>query len=66
MRLVDVLDYLVEKYGFQELGEKIKIRCFTHNPTLKSSLTFLRKTPWARAKVEELYIRTKERNTHDK
>jgi uncharacterized protein (DUF2132 family) len=64
VRLVDVLDYLVEKYGFQELGKRIKIRCFTHNPTLKSSLTFLRKTPWARSKVEEFYIRTKERNSN--
>mgnify|MGYP001104335969 CR=1 FL=1 len=63
--LVDVLDFLVKKYGFQELGERIKIRCFTHNPTLKSSLTFLRKTPWARTKVEELYIQTKEEDHND-
>ena len=65
VRLVDVLDFLVKKYGFQELGERIKIRCFTHNPTLKSSLTFLRKTPWARTKVEELYIQTKEEDHND-
>ncbi|AKP49775.1 VF530 family protein [Cyclobacterium amurskyense] len=63
IRLVDVLDYLVQKYGFKELGERIKIRCFTNNPTLKSSLTFLRKTPWAREKVEELYIMTKNRES---
>ncbi|MDO6436523.1 VF530 family protein [Cyclobacterium sp. 1_MG-2023] len=62
IRLVDVLDYLINEYGFQELGRRINIRCFTNNPTLKSSLTFLRKTPWAREKVEELYIKTKHRN----
>jgi uncharacterized protein (DUF2132 family) len=51
-----ILTRLVEKYGFEELGHMIKINCFTHDPSIKSSLTFLRKTPWARAKVEELYI----------
>ena len=45
-------------YGFDTLGELIKIKCFTDNPSIKSSLTFLRKTDWARKKVEELYIRT--------
>jgi len=63
IRLVDVLDYLVQKYGFPELGQRIKIRCFTNNPTLKSSLTFLRKTPWARERVEELYLKTKNRES---
>lgn len=47
---------LVENYGWERLGEKIRIKCFTHNPSIKSSLTFLRKTPWARTKVEQLYI----------
>jgi uncharacterized protein (DUF2132 family) len=46
---------LVENYGWERLGEKIKIRCFTHDPSIKSSLTFLRRTPWAREKVEQLY-----------
>lgn len=46
---------LVENYGWERLGEKIRIRCFNDNPSVKSSLTFLRKTPWARTKVEELY-----------
>ncbi|GAB2992270.1 VF530 family protein [uncultured Cyclobacterium sp.] len=64
IRLVDVLDYLINEYGFKELGRRINIRCFTNNPTLKSSLTFLRKTPWAREKVEELYIKTKQRNSN--
>jgi len=60
-RLVDVLDYLLEKYGWEGLGERINIRCFTHDPSINSSLKFLRKTDWARAKVEELYIRSKKR-----
>jgi len=49
---------LVSFYGFDTLGELIKIKCFTENPSVKSSLTFLRKTPWARQKVEALYIKT--------
>ncbi|AEL24170.1 VF530 family protein [Cyclobacterium marinum] len=65
IRLVDILDYLIHEYGFNELGQRINIRCFTNNPTLKSSLTFLRKTPWAREKVEELYIKTKHRNSNN-
>lgn len=57
IKLVDILEKLVAEYGFETLGEKINIRCFTHNPTIKSSLTFLRKTPWAREKVEQLYLK---------
>lgn len=57
VKLVDILEKLVAEYGFETLGEKINIRCFTHNPTIKSSLTFLRKTPWAREKVEQLYLK---------
>jgi len=53
-----ILEILVDFYGFNTLGELIKIKCFTDNPSIKSSLTFLRKTDWARKKVEELYIRT--------
>ena len=53
-----ILEILVNFYGFDTLGELIKIKCFTDNPSIKSSLTFLRKTDWARKKVEELYIRT--------
>ena len=56
--LQNMLDLLVKKHGFEYLGEKINIKCFTTNPTIKSSLTFLRKTPWARARVESLYIET--------
>jgi len=47
---------LVENYGWERLGEKINIRCFQENPSIKSSLTFLRKTPWARTKVEQLWL----------
>ncbi|MBA4277286.1 VF530 family protein [Flavobacterium sp.] len=53
-----ILEQLVDFYGFDTLGELIKIKCFTDNPSIKSSLTFLRKTDWARKKVEELYQRT--------
>ena len=53
-----ILEVLVEFYGFDTLGELIKIKCFNDNPSIKSSLTFLRKTDWARKKVEELYVST--------
>lgn len=51
-----IIEHLVERYGWTGLGERIEIRCFTHDPSLQSSLKFLRRTPWARAKVESLYI----------
>ena len=54
--LETILTELVEFYGFPELSLVIDINCFKSNPTIKSSLTFLRKTPWARTKVENLYI----------
>lgn len=47
---------LVEKYGWEELGARIPINCFNIDPSIKSSLTFLRRTPWARKKVEDLYL----------
>jgi uncharacterized protein (DUF2132 family) len=50
-----VVQALVEHYGWEELGLMINIRCFQNNPSIRSSLTFLRKTPWARTKVEALY-----------
>lgn len=55
-KLADILDHLVSTYGWEGLGSKIDIRCFNHDPSVKSSLTFLRRTPWARAKVEKLYL----------
>jgi uncharacterized protein (DUF2132 family) len=51
-----ILTHLVEIYGWEEMARKIKINCFDNNPSIKSSLTFLRRTPWARKKVEELYL----------
>jgi uncharacterized protein (DUF2132 family) len=54
--LETILIQLVDHYGWTELGRIIDIRCFNHEPSIKSSLKFLRKTPWARTQVEELYI----------
>ena len=56
IKLADILDFLVAKYGFEELGSVVNINCFKSNPTIKSSLKFLRTTPWAREKVEQLYL----------
>ena len=58
LTLQRILEQLVDFYGFDTLGELIKIKCFIDSPSVKSSLTFLRKTDWARKKVEELYLRT--------
>lgn len=56
-KLVDILEELVDYYqGFEQLSQQINIRCFTHDPSIKSSLTFLRRTPWAREKTESLYL----------
>ncbi|WDE12200.1 DUF2132 domain-containing protein [Thalassomonas haliotis] len=62
--LQTIVTELAEHYGFEELGQIIKIRCFTHDPSIKSSLKFLRKTPWAREKVENLYIKNKHKFRH--
>ncbi len=51
-----IVTELVERHGFEELGRRIDIRCFKLDPSVKSSLTFLRRTPWARTKVEALYL----------
>ena len=56
--LQSILEFLEAKYGWDELGKLINIKCFQINPSIKSSLTFLRKTDWARAKVESLYLYT--------
>ncbi|MDH4322324.1 MAG: VF530 family protein [Desulfobulbaceae bacterium] len=53
-----IVTQLVEHYGWQKLGEKIPINCFTKDPSISSSLKLLRRTPWARTKVETLYIRS--------
>lgn len=56
--LEQIVKYLVQQYGWAELGQRIRINCFTDNPSVQSSLKFLRKTEWARKKVEALYIET--------
>ena len=56
MTLEKIVTELADYYGWEELGERINIRCFTHDPSVGSSLKFLRKTPWARDKVESLYL----------
>jgi len=58
VKLADILEALVTEYGWEELGYRIDIRCFNYDPSIKSSLKFLRRTPWAREKVERLYLKT--------
>jgi uncharacterized protein (DUF2132 family) len=58
VKLKDILESLVKHYGWKKLAKRIEIRCFLFDPTINSSLKFLRKTPWARTKVEELYLET--------
>ena len=54
--LAKIVEDLVTHFGWEDLGERIPVKCFIVDPSLKSSLTFLRKTPWARKKVEDLYV----------
>ncbi len=56
--LEKIVQSLFDRYGWNELGKRVNIRCFKNDPSVKSSLKFLRKTPWARSKVEALYIAT--------
>lgn len=67
VKLEDILNYLVAKLGWEGMARRVAIKCFQVNPSVKSSLTFLRKTPWARTKVEELYLETsfEERDRQD-
>ena len=58
VKLAEVLEFLVDEYGWNELGYLIDINCFQSNPSIKSCLKFLRKTPWARTKVEKLYLKS--------
>lgn len=61
MTLEKIVTELVDAYGWETLGREIPIRCFRNDPSIKSSLTFLRRTPWARTKVEDLFLRHRER-----
>lgn len=56
--LEKMLLHLVEQYGWEKMGQQINIRCFNYDPSVKSSLTFLRKTPWAREQVEKMYVQS--------
>ncbi|MBU3015553.1 VF530 family protein [Poseidonibacter lekithochrous] len=58
IKLEMILNELVDEFGWEELDKRIKLNCFYNNPSIKSSLKFLRRTPWARTKVENLYIAT--------
>ena len=60
--LETIVNSLVEHFGWEELGDRINIRCFKNEPSVKSSLKFLRKTPWARIMVEDLYIAIQKNN----
>lgn len=62
LTLEHIVTSLVDFYGWEELGQRIPLRCFTHDPSISSSLRFLRKTAWAREKVEGLYLFTLRRN----
>lgn len=56
VKLLEILRALEDVYGWEEMGNRVKIRCFTHDPSMGSSLKFLRRTPWARNKVEKMYL----------
>ena len=58
IKLVEILEYLEDKFGWEDMGERLNINCFLNNPTFKSSLKFLRTTPWARDKVEHMYSKS--------
>lgn len=62
IKLVTILEVLVEHYGWEKLAMKVNINCFKNNPSIKSSLAFLRKTEWARDKVEQLYLTLQKSN----
>ena len=60
-----IVTELVEQFGWEKLGRSVPVRCFLYNPSIKSSLTFLRRTPWARSKVEEMYVHWKKAQGSD-
>ncbi len=64
VKLVDILEFLLEQYGWEQLAMRININCFKNDPSINSSLKFLRRTPWARGEVEQLYRQTKSKDTH--
>lgn len=64
IKLEQIINDLVAHYGWEYMGHQINIRCFTHDPSVKSSLKFLRRTPWARTKVEQLYLKMLQNKKH--
>jgi len=66
VKLQDLMEYLLAKYGWENLAERFPFRCFTHDPSINSSLKFLRKNEWARKKVEVLYLRSIEKDRRNK
>ena len=58
VKLIQIVEFLVDKYGWEVLGDRVRIKCFRNDPSVKSSLKFLRKEQWARDKVEDLYLRS--------
>lgn len=62
VKLLDILNYLENTYGWQELNQRINMRCFTNDPFIKSSLKFLRRTPWKREKVERVYLKSRQKS----
>lgn len=65
VKLQQILEELQERYGWELLGQLININCFQYDPSIKSCLKFLRKTPWARTKVEALYLQMLSKRDHD-
>lgn len=63
VKLEQIINELVAHYGWEYMGYNIEIRCFTHDPSVKSSLKFLRRTPWARSKVEVMYLNMLEKRS---
>lgn len=66
VKLKDIVEFLEAEYTWEGLADRINIRCFSNDPSVKSSLKFLRKTPWARDKVEALYLKTKNKQLRKK
>lgn len=64
IKLQEILEDLVKKYGYKELGKRVEVRCFLFQPSINSCLKFLRKTPWARTKIEEMYVVSLKNESH--
>lgn len=65
VKLADILAYLVDELGWENMADEVPVRCFQFDPSIKSSLVFLRKTPWARDKIEALYLETVKKSQNE-